>query len=44
MFMQLFFSKVNPACPILQTVSNEEVTLEKLIGMLWIAQKLYFGA
>ena len=25
----------------LQTVSNQEVTLERLISMLWIAQKLY---
>ena len=28
----------------LQMVSNQEVTLERLISMLWIAQKLYGGA
>ena len=29
---------------ILSTVSNQEVTLNRLISMLWIAQKLYVGA
>ena len=40
MFMQKVFSKVN----LLQTVSNQEVTLTKLIIMLRIAKKLYIGA
>ena len=39
------FSKVLPACvTILQTVSNQEVTLKRLKSMLLIAQKLYVGA
>ena len=39
-----FFLKFTQCVTILQTVSNQEVTLERLIRMLWIAQKLYVGA
>ena len=38
------FLKFTQLVPILQTVSNQEVTLERLISMLWIAQKLYVEA
>ena len=39
------FSKVHPACHnILQTVSNQEIILKRLIRMLPIIQKLYVGA
>ena len=38
-FLQ-FFQRVT----ILQTVSNQEMTLERLKNILWIAQKLYVGA
>ena len=44
MFMQLFFSKVHPACHSIVNGSNQEVTLKRLISMLRIAQKLYVGA
>ena len=45
MFMQMGFSKVHPACHnILQTVSNQEIILKRLIRMLPIIQKLYVGA
>ena len=39
-----FFLKFTQRVTILQTVSNQEVTLKRLISMLWIAQKLYVGA
>ena len=39
----LVFLKFTQGVTILQTVSNQEVTLERLISMLWIAQKLYVG-
>ena len=42
--MELFlFLKFIQCVTILQTVSNQEVTLKKLISMLRIAQKLYAG-
>ena len=44
MFMQLFFLKFTQRVTILQTVANQDVTLERLINMLWIAKKLYVGA
>ena len=45
MFMYLFFFlKCTQRVSILQTVSNQEVTLKRLISMLPIAQKLYAGA
>ena len=44
MFMQLFFFlKFTQRVTILQTVSNQEVTLKRLISILWIAPKLYVG-
>ena len=39
-FILMFTQRVT----ILQTVSNQEVTQERLISMLRIAQKLYVGA
>ena len=39
----VFFLKFTPCVTILQTVSNHEVTLKRLISMLRIAQKLYVG-
>ena len=39
-----FFLKFTQRATILQTVSNQEVTLKGLLSMLWIAQKLYIGA
>ena len=43
--MQLFFFlKFTQRVTILQTVSNQEVTLKRLISMLRIAQTLYVGA
>ena len=44
MFMQLFFLKFIQRVTILQMLSNQEVTLNRLISLLWIAQKLYVGA
>ena len=45
MFMQLFFiQKFTQRVTILQMVSNQEGTLERLISMLQIAQKLYAWA
>ena len=47
MFIQLFFSKVHPVCHNIANsikLFNQEVTLKRLISMLWIAQKLYVGA
>ena len=41
--MQMVFSKVHPACHSIVKVSNQEVTLKRLISMLSIAQKLYVG-
>ena len=43
MFMQMVFSKVNQRVKILPTVSNQEVTLKRLMSMLPIAKKLYVG-
>ena len=40
----VFFLKFAQCVTILQTVSNQEVTLKRLISMLRIAQKLYVGA
>ena len=40
----VFFLKFTQPVTILQTVSNQEVTLKRLISMLQIAQKLYVGA
>ena len=40
MLMQMGL-KFTQRVTILQTVSNQKVTLKKLISMLWIAQKLY---
>ena len=37
----VFFIKFSQRVTILQTVSNQEVTLKILISMLLIAQKLY---
>ena len=43
--MKLVFLKFTQRITIiLQTVSNQEVTLKILISMLWIAQKLYVRA
>ena len=42
--MQMVFFKFNQRVKILQMVSNQEVTLKRLISMLPIAQKLYIGA
>ena len=45
--MQLLsFSKVHPACRniVKGSLSNQEVTLKRLISMLRTAQKLYVGA
>ena len=39
----VFFLKFTQPVTILQTVSKQEVTLERLISMLWIAQKLFVG-
>ena len=39
----VFFLKVTQRVTILQTVSNQEVTLKRLISMLWIAQTLHVG-
>ena len=41
MFMQMFSLKFMQRVTILQTVSNQEVSLKRLISMLPIAQKLY---
>ena len=41
--MQLFFLKFTQCATILQTVSNQEVTLKRLISMLWIAQSCMLG-
>ena len=38
------FLKFIQRVTILQAVSNQERTLERLISILWIAQKLYVGA
>ena len=38
------FLKFTQRVTILQTVSNQEVTLKRLISMMRIAQKLYVGA
>ena len=43
MFMQLFLFKFTQRVTVLETVSNQEVTLKRLISMLRIAQKLYVG-
>ena len=40
----VFFLKLTQRVTILQTVSNHEVTLKRLISMLPIAQRLYVGA
>ena len=40
----VFFLKFTQRVTILLTVSNQEVTLNRLISMLWIAKKLYDGA
>ena len=40
----VFFLKFTLRVTILQTVSNQEVTLKRLISMLRIAQKLYVWA
>ena len=40
----VFFLKYTERVTILQTVSNQEVTLKTLKNMLRIAQKLYVGA
>ena len=42
--MQMVFSKFIQRVTALLTVSNQEVTLKRLISMLPIAQKLYVGA
>ena len=42
MFMQMFF-KFTQRVTILQTVSNQEVIVKRLISMLRIAQKLFVG-
>ena len=42
--MQMVSLKFTKRVAILQTVSNQEVTLKILISMLPIAQKLYIGA
>ena len=42
--MQLFFLKFTQRVTILQTESNQEVTIKRQICMLRIAQKLYVGA
>ena len=39
-----FFLKFTQRVTLLLTVSDQEVTLERLISMLWIVQKLYVGA
>ena len=39
-----FFLKFTQCVTLLQTVSNQEVTLKRLISILQIAQKLYIGA
>ena len=39
----MFFFKFTQRVTILQTVSNQEVTLKRLISMLRIAPKLYVG-
>ena len=41
--MHLFFLNFTQCVTILQTVSNQEVILKRLISMLRIAQKLYVG-
>ena len=43
LFMQLFVLKFTHRVTILQTISNQDLTLERLISMLWIAQKLMLG-
>ena len=40
----VFFRKFTQHVTILQTVSNQEVTLKRLISILRTAQKLYVGA
>ena len=44
MFIQLVFLKFTQRVTILQTVSNNEVTLKRLINMLQTDQKLYVWA
>ena len=39
-----YFLKFTQRLKMLQTVSNQEVTLKRLISMLGIAQELYVGA
>ena len=39
----VFFLNFSQRVTNLQTVSNQEVTLQRLISMLWIAHKLYVG-
>ena len=41
--MQMVFSKFIQRVTALLTVSNQEVTLKRLISMLRIARKLYVG-
>ena len=41
--MQMFFLKFIQRVTALLTVSNQEVTLKRLISMLRIAQTLYVG-
>ena len=40
----VFFLNFTQRVTILQTVSNQVVLLERLISMLWIAQKMYVVA
>ena len=40
----VFFLKFTQLVTVLQMVSNQKVTLKRLISMLGIAQKLYVGA
>ena len=42
--MQMVSLKFIQRVTVLLTVSNQEVTLKRLISMLPIAQKLYIGA
>ena len=44
MFLQLFFSKVQPACHNIANGINPGKNSKKLISILWIVQKLYVGA